>query len=221
MSRQRIYFFRIIFFYGRGEYREERIQEYRSVHHPNFHDLHRESVESDYGISHGFLCHEREEDGINFKKYDIQKESESVGKRCPDKRLDIAHIPGKSYRLIATDVPPGEGGHEDIACESREHDEGEFLCMRNPSKNCYKKEDHPKCQELSSGIRDERELSPECRLEVAHERAIHESCEGKSSCDRYPDQGFGAIVPGEKECQEKRASYDDDTRESTQREDIS
>lgn len=66
--------FRIVFFlYSTREDREQRVQEYRPIHHPDFDKLHRESIESDSDICDFSRLHDREEDGIDFEEYDIEE----------------------------------------------------------------------------------------------------------------------------------------------------
>ncbi len=69
----------ILFFYSAREDGEEGIQEYRPIHHPDFDELHRKSVERDGDICDFSRFHNRKEDGIDLEKYDIQKECHSVG----------------------------------------------------------------------------------------------------------------------------------------------
>ena len=73
-------FFCIFLLYGAREDREERVQKYRPIHHPDFDEFHRKSIECDSSISDFSGLHDGEEDRIYFEKYDIEKECHSVGK---------------------------------------------------------------------------------------------------------------------------------------------
>ncbi len=152
----------VLFLYGAREDGEERVQEYRPVHHPDFDELHRKCVERDGDICYFSWLHDWEEDGIDFEEYDIQKECDSVGKWYADDMLDIFTIPWEMYTMMPTRIPPCQRGHEDIACESCEHDKGEFPLRGHASRSriedTREEDDHTKCQEFPARIRDERKL---------------------------------------------------------------
>ena len=112
-----------------GEEWEEGIEKYRSIHHPDFYDLHRKRIECHDSIGERLRSHDGEEDGIDFEKYDIQKECYSIWQRNPKDMADILAIPSESDFLESVRVPPCQSCHEDISCESCDHDERELLCM--------------------------------------------------------------------------------------------
>ena len=70
----------VLFLYSACEYGEERVQEYRPIHHPDFDELHRKSVKCDGDICDFSRFHNREEDSIDFEEYDIQEKCHSIGK---------------------------------------------------------------------------------------------------------------------------------------------
>ena len=112
-----------------GEEWEEGIEKYRSIHHPDFYDLHRKRIECHDSIGERLRSHDREEDGIDLEKYDIQKECYSIRQRNPKDMADIRTIPGESDFLESVRIPPCQSCHEDIPCESCDHDERKLLCM--------------------------------------------------------------------------------------------
>lgn len=117
-------------------------------------------------------------------------------------------------------IPPSEYSHKEISCETCEHYEHEFFCMDESCKKSCIHEYHAKCEEFPTRIRDDRKLSLEYWLEVAHQWAIHEAEEGKKWCDRYTDHRFWTIVPIEK-VSDPEWEYDDtSTRKRAKREDI-
>ncbi len=217
--------FRIIFFlYSTCEDGEERVQKYRPIHHPDFDELHRKGVERDGDICDFSRLHDREEDGIDFEKYDIQKECYSVGKWYADNMLDILTIPRELDTVMSTRIPPCQCGHEDIACESCEHDEGEFPLRRHTSRSriedTREEDDHAKCQEFPARIRNERKLCTQGSLEIAHDGTIHESCEGEEWGDSDADIGSRSIVSWQKWRDSEGESEDEKSWGSTKCEHI-
>ena len=80
MSDEFFCFFVIGFLESESQDREEGIEEYRPIHHPDFDEFHRQCVEGHDCVSICLRSHDREEDCIDFEKYDIEKEGKSVGK---------------------------------------------------------------------------------------------------------------------------------------------
>lgn len=138
--------------------------------------------------------------------------------------LDIFAIPREVDTVMSTRIPPCQCGHEDIACESCEHDEGEFPLRSHTSRSrvedTREEDDHPKCQELPTGICDERKLGTQSRLEVAHDRTIHESCEGEERSNSDTDIGSRGIVSWEPWRDRERKSEDEKSWDRTKSEHI-
>ncbi len=202
------------------EDRQQGIEKDRSVHHPDFHDLHREGIEGNHAVRDMRWFHDREEYGIHLEKYHIQKECESVGKGSEEDMSDIGGIPAKTYRMPPIRIPPRQCGHDEIPCESCDHDEGEAIGMSDPPCESCEHEDHPKRKELPYSIRDDREFSFEYWLEIAHEWAIDESEKREYRGNRDTDKCLFRVVSTQKISDRKGEKNDETSWESSQCEDI-
>ncbi len=215
-------FFMIGFFESESQYREERVQEYRPIHHADFDELHRQCVESDDCVSICLRSHDREEYRVDFEKYDIEKEGESIGKWYAYDMADIVSIPGKPYTRMSTRIPPGESRHDEVPCDSGYEYPCESLTMRKPEHRDKCRIHHdPKCDEFPKRGRDESELCLEYCLEIAHDRTIDESEERKYSDDHDTVEWLSSIVSWE-EIGNRESKYDDDQSwDSPEWEDVS
>lgn len=220
MTCEGVGFCMFFFFYRCCQDWEERIQEHCPIHHPDFDDLHRESIECDDAICDCSWFHDREEDGVYLKKYHIQKKCQSVGKGGDEDMSHIGHIPTKSHCMPPICIPPGECCHEDITSETCTHDEDEFFCMSDRREDTREYEDHTECEELASCIRDEGKLSFEYWLEITHERAIDKSEESKKWRNTDTHHRLWTVVSLEKISDPKWEKYDTESWERAKCEDI-
>ena len=104
--------------------------------------------------------------------------------------FDVGYIPTESYRMPLVCIPPSQSCHEYISGKSSEHDE-EILVRLGYARATWEKysdkhEDHTKSEKFPARIRNKAKFSPKCCLEIAHERTIDESKEGKKSSNKNP-----------------------------------
>ena len=215
-----LFFFTLFSLKGFCEDRQQGIQKNCSIHHPDFHDLHREGIEGDHTIGDVGWFHDREENSIHLEKYHIQKECESIGNGSDKDMSDIGSIPAKMYRMPAIRIPPCESRHDEITSESCDHHESESLSMGLPPHESREDYDHPESHEFSYRICDDRELGLQDRLKIAHQRAIDESEEGKKWCNPDSDEGFSRIVSVKKVSYREWKNEYETPRKCSQGEDI-